>query len=292
MIWQKLQYLVRSTLNFNQVKQCPNCDGKSLQLIDTKYVVTKLYKCENCKLNFRFPVDSKEFSENFYQEEYKADYSTESKGITDLPSDEELAKMMANNFYGKRDYAPFVKALHKPPSAKVVDYGCSWGYSVFQLKKAGFDAEGFDVSMNRAKFGEKIGVKIHSDQQAVRQNNDVIMSSHAIEHLPVISDFVDFAASKLVKDGIFISFSPNGSPEFRAREPHNFHVNWGLLHPNYLDVEFAAHTFRKNPYLILTDDWRYNFTLLENWDGRSQIIGNKRDGQELLIIAKPNILLA
>lgn len=260
-----------------------------MAITDIKYFVTRLYKCQSCKLNFRFPVDSKEFSEKFYQEEYKADYSEISRGITDLPSDEELAEMMENNFYGKRDYSPFIKALHKSPSAKVIDYGCSWGYSVFQLKKAGLDAEGFDVSRGRAKFGEKLRVKINSAQPAVRDNNDVILSSHAIEHLPVISDFVKFAAAKLVKDGIFIAFCPNGSPEFRAREPHNFHVNWGLLHPNYLDIEFAAYTFRKNPYLILTDDWRYDLSILEKWDGKSQIIGSKRDGQELLIIAKPNI---
>lgn len=291
MIWQKLRYLVRSTLNFGQTKQCPNCGGQTLRVLDTKYVVTRLYKCESCKLNFRFPVDSKEFSEEFYQEEYKADYSEISSSITDLPSDEELTKMMESNFYGKRDYSPFVNALHKSPPAKIVDYGSSWGYSVFQLKKAGFDAEGFDVSRSRAKFGEKLGVIIHSTPASMRDQNDVIMSSHAIEHLPVISDFVSLAASKLVKDGIFISFSPNGSPEFRAREPYNFHVNWGLLHPNYLDVEFAVNTFKKNPYLILTDDWRYDLSILEKWDGRSQIISNKRDGQELLIIAKPNITL-
>ncbi|NOS54902.1 MAG: hypothetical protein HOP37_01440, partial [Cyclobacteriaceae bacterium] len=119
-----------------------------------------------------------------------------------------------------------------------------------------------------------------------------IMSSHAIEHLPVISEFIRFASSKLIKDGILISFCPNGSSEFRAREPNTFHVNWGLLHPNYLDVDFAAHTFRKNPYLILTDDWRYNLELLRKWDGHSQIIGEKRDGQELLIIAKPNVIVS
>jgi len=288
---QKLHYLIRSALNFNQKKACPNCGSKTLTLIDTKYVVTRLYKCNECKLNFRFPTDSKSFSEKFYQSEYKANYSEISREITDLPTDTELIGMMQSNFYGKRNYSPFVKALIKKDSGKILDYGCSWGYSVFQLKQAGYDAEGFEISLARAKFGEKIGVKIHHLETSIHTGYDLIMSSHAIEHLPVVAEYIKFAAAKLTREGILMTFCPNGSPEFRRREPHNFHVNWGLLHPNYLDVEFAIHTFKKNPYLILTDDWRYNFEILEEWDGKSQYVGEKLNGQELLIIAKPNVIV-
>ncbi len=291
MLQQKIQYLVRSTLNITQKKQCPNCSHTKFDCLDTKYLVTRLYKCKFCKLNFRFPVDSKSFLEAFYQSKYKANYSDVTREITELPTDEDLIGMMKNNFYGKRNYSPFVKALLKSDSAKILDYGCSWGYSVFQLKQAGYDAEGFEISSARAEFGRKIGVNIHDKQSTVKNDNDLILSSHAIEHLPVVSEYIRFAATKLVHDGILISFCPNGSPEFRAREPKNFHVNWGLLHPNYLDVEFASHTFRNNPYLILTDDWRYNFEQIEKWDGRSQIVGEKLDGQELLIIAKPNVII-
>jgi 2-polyprenyl-3-methyl-5-hydroxy-6-metoxy-1,4-benzoquinol methylase len=291
MLRQKILYLIRSTFNVGQKKQCPNCSHTVFDCIDTKYLVTRLYKCKACKLNFRFPVDSKAFLDKFYQSEYQANYSDVSREITDLPDDEELTRLMQNNFYGKRDYSPFVKALLKTNSAKILDYGCSWGYSIFQLKQAGYDSEGFEISKARANFGEKIGIKIHHEQNDIRDGNDLIMSSHAIEHLPVVSEFIRFAASKLVPDGILMTFCPNGSPEFRNREPHNFHVNWGFLHPNYLDVEFAAHTFRKNPYLILTDDWRYNLEVLEKWDGTSQIIGQKLDGQELLVIAKPNVTI-
>jgi hypothetical protein len=281
MFHQKLQYLVRSILDFNQPKRCPNCSGDQLTVVDTKYFFTRLYKCQCCKLNFRFPVDTKEFLEKFYQSEYQADYSEISRTITQLPSDEDLKQMMKDNFYGKRDYSPFVKALTKSTSSKVIDYGCSWGYSLFQLKNAGYDAQGFEISKVRAAFGKKLGVAIHYNHDDVRDGNHLLMSSHAIEHLPVIQEFVNFAASKLQPDGIFMSFCPNGSNEYRVRDPHSFHVNWGLLHPNY--------TFRKNPYLILTDDWRYDLSMLEKWDGQSQVVGEKLDGQELLIIAKPNV---
>jgi hypothetical protein len=88
-----------------------------------------------------------------------------------------------------------------------------------------------------------------------------------------------------------MAFCPNGSEEFRNRSPKDFHVNWGFLHPSYLDVEFAQKTFEKNPYLILTSDWNHDCKMISEWDGKSQVTGEKRDGKELLIISKPNIFL-
>lgn len=292
MFLQKLKYLFRSILKITQTKRCPNCGATGMMEVDNKYLITRLYKCSSCKLNFRFPVDSKQFLIKFYQSEYQADYSEFTREITSLPTEEQLANMTANNFRGKRDYSPFVASLLKERTGKILDYGCSWGYSIYQLKKAGFDTEGFEISKARAEFGKKIGVTIHSKETDVRNNNDLIMSSHAIEHLPVISEFIKFSKDKLNHDGIFMAFCPNGADEYRKREPGVFHVNWGFLHPNYLDIEFAETTFRRNPYLIMTGDWTYDLNELALWDGQSQVTGSRRDGQELLIISKPNIYLA
>lgn len=286
---QKILYLLRSIKKINQPKRCPNCGASDVTLMDSKYWVTKLLKCNNCKLNFRFPTDSHHFLYEFYQWEYKADYAQETTSITDFPADDVLSVMMQNNFPDKRNHSRFVHALLKQNSGKVLDYGSSWGYSVFHLKNAGYDAQGFEISKPRALLGKKLGVTIFYQHTDIIQAYNLIMSNHAIEHLPVISDFVKFASSKLTPEGIFMAFCPNGSPEYRQRESHNFHVNWGFLHPNYLDIEFAAHTFRNNPYLILTGDWDYDLNVLSMWDGRSQTIGDLRDGKELCIIAKPNI---
>jgi SAM-dependent methyltransferase len=260
-------------------------------LIDRKFFFTRLLKCAQCKLNVRFPLDDSAFMESFYQQSYQAHYSEETHSITDMPADDALLKMMAENFPDKRNHAPFVKALLNSETGKVLDYGCSWGYSVFHLLKAGYNAEGFEISRPRAAFGKKLGVTIHYQHENIGTGFDLVMSNHAIEHLPVVADFILLAATLLKKEGLFMAFCPNGSPEYRQREPNVFHVNWGFLHPNYLDVEFAAHTFRKNPYLILTGDWNYDLNLLTTWDGKSQQIGNLRNGKELFIIAKPNIVL-
>ncbi|MEO5976540.1 MAG: methyltransferase domain-containing protein [Chryseolinea sp.] len=228
---------------------------------------------------------------NFYQQEYKANYSEVTEEITSMPTDKELVEMKNSNFANKRNYTPFVTKLLNSTSGRILDYGTSWGYSVYQLKEAGFDAEGFEISRARAEFGKKINVVIHSSREKVRNDHDLIMSSHAIEHLPVISDFVEFCRKKLGKEGIFMAFCPNGSAEYRKREPYVFHVGWGFLHPNYLDIEFATTCFKHNPYLVLTGDWIFDLNLLQSWDGISQVVGSQRDGHELLVIAKPNVII-
>lgn len=286
---EKLGYLLRSVRNFNRARVCPDCGGSVLNEIDRKWLITRLYCCASCNLQFRFPPDDPKFISEFYQADYKADYSNETHSITDLPSESELQSLMQRNFWGKRDHSRFIYALLRTYDARVMDFGCSWGYSIFQLKTAGYDAEGFEISRQRAEFGKKIGVNITHDATRIRQGNDLIMSSHAIEHVPVISEFVLTAAKALTKDGIFMAFCPNGSPEYRTREPDVFHVNWGFLHPNYLDVNFGCHLFRENPYMIVTGDWDYDLNELSKWDGQSQYVGERRNGKELLLIAKPNI---
>lgn len=233
-------------------------------------------------------MDSKAFSERFYQSDYQACYSEETTDITTLPSDAELNALKASNFKSKRICSPYIRAAVGRSFGSILDYGCSWGYSVFKLKLEGYNQEGYEISCARAAYGGRIGITIHSKTTAVR-DQDVVLSSHTIEHLTVVSDFINFAKSKLWPDGIFMAFCPNGSPEFRKRRPEVFHVNWGLLHPNYLDIDFTVTAFARNPYLVLTDDWTFDLNTISSWDGKSQVVGPQRDGEELLIIAKPNV---
>jgi SAM-dependent methyltransferase len=215
--------------------------------------------------------------------------------MTNLPSDAEIIQLKADCFPKLRSYDSYINALSTKPNQdiKVLDYGCSWGYNVFKLQSSGFDATGFELSKPRAAFGkEKLGVEIFTNLNSIPKDLDMMLSSHVIEHLSDINAFIDLAKKHLKKDGLFVAYCPNGGNEYRLREPHIWHVNWGAVHPNYLDVHYARHIFRHNPYLLLTDDWQYDPEILANWDGKKQIQGSKLDGKELLIIAKPNTILA
>ena len=281
---QKLKYLLRSAANFGQKKECPYCFNTSFQKSDVKYLFTSLLKCDNCGLLHRHPKDKIEWSEKFYQSEYAIDVHM----MTNMPTDEEIQKLKDSCFPNLRDFYPYLQPLIGD-KAKVIDYGCSWGYNVFKLIQSGYNAEGYELSKPRAAFGkQKLEVKIHNDEKELSKEVDLVLSSHVIEHLPDIQHFINLSRTCLKQDGVFMAFCPNGNQEYRKREPDIWHVNWGSLHPNFLDIEFAKFAFKDNPYLILTDDWDFNFELIKNWDDKSQVVGSKLDGKELLIIAKPN----
>lgn len=97
--------------------------------------------------------------------------------------------------------------------------------------------------------------------------------------------------SVLTADGISITICPNGSQEFKKRNPKLFSLTWGQLHPSYIDVNFMQHIFTNNPFYIATGDDIYDLEKIKTWDGISQVTNDDRSGFELLVIAKPNIVL-
>jgi hypothetical protein len=285
MVKQKVHYLFRSAINLSQEKRCPYCNGSKLRKIDGKFFVTALLLCETCKLKHRYPKDDESRLKQFYQKEYSIDTHM----MTKLPCDDEIRKLKENNFPAFRSFDTYINALSKS-ALKIIDYGCSWGYNVFKLLQSGHEAVGYEISIPRAQFGSrKLGVNIFSDVKLLPSQNDIILSSHVIEHLSNIREFITLSKKLLKKDGMFMAFCPNGSEEYRKREPTAWHLNWGDVHPNYLDAEFARFAFRNNPYLILTADWHFNPSDIMNWDKQSQVAGSNLKGKELLIIAKPNV---
>ena len=286
----KLKYFFRSAINTNQKKECPFCGGNDFKRLDSKYFFTSLLECQNCKLNHRHPKDTEFFFNKFYQIDYKIDTSM----MTNIPSDEEINRKKANNFSSLRAYDPYIDACFdgKGKDLTIIDYGCSWGYNVYKLQNSGYDALGYELSVPRAKFGEeKLGVSIYTDENKIRKENDLILSSHVIEHLPFINKFIDLSKKLLKKEGVFMAYCPNGGEGYAKRDPAIWHGTWGLEHPNHLSVEFATQAFKDNPYLVLTGDWEFEPSQIANWDGKSQVVSNIQDGKELLIIAKPNVIL-
>ena len=288
---QKIKYLIRSILHFNQTKKCPFCNNTVLKKIDSKYLFTSLLKCENCELSHRHPKDNEKWLQKFYQSEY----DIETAMMTKLPTDIELVHLKKEVFSSIRSYDKYIDALFKKTpknTVKILDYGCSWGYNIYKLINSGYDVIGYELSMPRAKFGEeKLGVKIIHKEVQLPSKFNVLFSSHVIEHLSDINKFILLSKKLLDNDGVFIAFCPNGSESYSKREPKTYHVNWGAVHPNYLSTEFSQFAFKDNPYLILTGDWDFDTQEIADWDGLSQTVGLKKDGKELLIISKPNIKL-
>jgi 2-polyprenyl-3-methyl-5-hydroxy-6-metoxy-1,4-benzoquinol methylase len=285
---QKIGYLIDSTVRYNTSLSCPYCQSSSAKLIDRKYFVTRLFKCNQCQLQFRHPLESIESNKNFYQLEY-----FEEDGITtDLPSVEELSNLKKTGFkaYPDRDAQRIIDILAGLfpvlDNIKMIDYGTSWGYFSYQFKQKNIDIESYEISVPRANFGNKyleLNIKTQTDE--LRKDNDIFFSSHVIEHLPKIQDMVNLSKSLLRQEGYFVALCPNGSRAYREKNPLGFHKTWGKVHPNLLSADFYQYVFKDNPYLIASSP--YDLNAISQWDKKTQTV-LPLEGEELLIIAKIN----
>jgi 2-polyprenyl-3-methyl-5-hydroxy-6-metoxy-1,4-benzoquinol methylase len=284
----KLDYFATASRKFltRTGMACPNCGTAETGTVATKYIVTRLVRCGGCKLLFRTPTISKEENEAFYQRTYTQGFTT------DLPHDEELRRYLHDGFPAEKNYSRYldiVTAATGDTQRRLFDFGCSWGYGSYQFMQGGFEVEAFEISRPRAAYArDKLGVKIHEGISTVTGEFDVFFSSHVLEHVPAVQEAIDFAFNILAPGGVFIAVTPNGSTDFKTRDPLAWHKFWGMVHPNLLDVEFYSHAFAESSYFLASDP--YLRADISNWkDQPGQTIADVGRGAELLVIAKSRL---
>ena len=245
----KLKYVLESHLkSINPLRNnaCPYCKSKldsKKYLIDVKFYFTKLVECNFCKLLVRLPTDTISENNSFYQQNYKQGYTT------DCPNFEELDALKKSNFENtERDYSRYITILTKlnvKSDAKILDFGCSWGYGLYQLNKAGYNALGFEISKPRLQYGiDNLNVIGYNNSTQIPNDLDVFFSSHVLEHVPDLKFVFELAFEKLKNGGIFIAITPNGSKEFQKKAPNDFHKLWGKVHPILLSKSFVEKNYK------------------------------------------------
>lgn len=263
---------------------CPNCGSSRGTIVDRKFVVTQLRRCADCELLFRTPTDDPAFNASFYENNYTQGFTT------DLPSDAELAKLKQSNFSaGEKDYSYYISVLTQlglEPGARVFDYGCSWGYGSYQLAKAGFEVTAFEVAPTRRRYAkEKLGVRMVDEiDRAVGDlagHFDCFFSAHVIEHVPAPVQAFTYAMQLLKMNGLFISFTPNGSHDYRSISP-GWSKLWGEVHPNFIDDIFLDRSFRRSPRSVGSSPVT-NASIVEEPQLKQL---NKLDGAELFFAAR------
>jgi len=205
------QRLIRRRLE-RQPRVCPYCGPASrLRLIRRKKFLMDILQCETCHLIIRWPADTPQEHDVYYQNEFAAD-SPQSV----LPSRTDLRVLMQDNFLGSpldiNAKIRVLKALR--PSGRVLDFGCSWAYGTYQLQQHGFDAVGFEISKPRGDYGRKnLGQKVIDSLEELSalppESFDIIFSNHVVEHLPDIRNSLSLLAGLLPKDGFVFHVLPN-----------------------------------------------------------------------------------
>lgn len=248
--------------------RCPNCGGSESDFLERKYLVTELRKCRSCKLLFRYPLDFTSENFQFYQQAYRQGFTS------DCPNDETLQQLLSTGFVNSgRDYSPcsdVLRSIRVKPGARVIEFGASWGYGVWQLARAGYEVTGYEISRPRATYArERLGVNVVDSINEIKGGSDVFFSSHTLEHVPSIQEVIMAARKLLKKGGLFVAFTPNGSEEFRRYCPADFHRLWNRVHPNFLTDEFYKQVFQNCPLFLGSSP--YNLTRLSEWDQRGRV---------------------
>jgi SAM-dependent methyltransferase len=244
-----------------------------------------ILQCRKCLLIYRWPCDSVEENRSYYQKRYTAGVATH------LPDAPAIAEMKAKCFrgYPNLDLSAKIQVLKAlKVSGRVLDYGCSWGYGVYQLAAEGFDAVGFEISEPRADYGRRnLGVRIVTDQSQLLKMGgarfDAVFSNHVLEHLPALSRSLDLFRNLLVPGGVTVNVLPNftwlaanSGPEWLWIGEHTpiaptfefFRRN--LPRHGFTDIRIAAGPFDNR----LIEAIRSN---------RTHVIG--AEGEELLVLA-------
>jgi SAM-dependent methyltransferase len=287
-VWEcnmpQLSFLGRVLLNYGTDKRCPYCNSQKTQLESRKYVVLQLRRCTDCGLRFRWPKQTLEFSENYYQRTYKQGLTTE------LPDKETLDRYISSGFIGSPgDHSSTINVLKGLlPKGRVLDYGCSWGYATYQLKQAGYDAVGFEISKPRAEKGRRaLGVEIVDTLQKLdampSASFDGVYASHVLEHLPSLKEVFAFFARVLKPNGVAMVMVPNcGGTLARELGPR-----WGPMlnekHTLSLDADFFQKNMPHFGFNVLTLSDPYEPSQVKAALGQTALL--PAEGQELMVVA-------
>ncbi|MEM7395910.1 MAG: class I SAM-dependent methyltransferase [Verrucomicrobiota bacterium] len=231
----------------------------------------------------RWPKQTDRFNKLFYQRNY---IKLGSDNVI-LPPDEELKVLLENNFEGHhRKLGQRLEAVQtRNEGGRLVVFGANWGYEVFQFRKAGYEAMGFEVSQPRADYArDRLECPVFHEREKVLGEKpfDIFYSSHTFEHLPDPSIGFSFAEEALAPGGWAVILVPNcGGKDAREQG-----LGWGPFSSSFHPMSYTADFFkaalpRHGFENILIYTRPYDIEQIN----RREPNGNE-DGEELLVFAQ------
>jgi 2-polyprenyl-3-methyl-5-hydroxy-6-metoxy-1,4-benzoquinol methylase len=271
-----------------QPRVCPYCGPSSpVSRMRRKKLIMDILQCGKCHLIFRWPLDTAAELDTHYETQF----AEESPQVR-LPKPSELRTLMKSDFatmFGP-DLAHkigILKAIR--PEGRVLDYGCSWGYTTHLMQKNGYEAVGFEVSKSRAEYARmNLGLTVIDSLAALDSvpagSFDVVFSNNVLEHLSSIGAALGSCARLLADDGIALHVLPNFSG--RARRSGEW-IQWiGEDHPvaptmEFFETALTAAGFRRFKFATTPLDEKALAAVMDRSGPSSQL-----DGDELLVVAQ------
>lgn len=228
--------IIKSFILGKQDKTCPFCNSLETREIMDKFFFIKLFRCNNCGLMFRYPKDK--VDNRYYCD---ARYYDEPKTST-LPTNAELIQFKNRNFKGSiYDISDKIAIIKKYMNGgNLLDYGAAWGYNLWQFIHQGFSGLGYEIAIERAKFGEEnLGLKIIYDAKELgllESSFDIIFANHALEHIADIRSEFNRIYKLLKPGGYLFIFVPDCSDI--DKEPWKKTYAFGKRHCIAFDKRF------------------------------------------------------
>lgn len=238
----KHQFLLKTLVKYAtlQPAKCPYCKGDRTTIMQWKNGIWQLRQCNECSLNFRFPKDDPRESLGFYQKKYQQE------NVTDLPREEDITFHISDHFKSVgRDLTTHLKTIRAVvPAGSVLDYGCSWGYGVYQFAQAGYQAAGFEVSRPRVEYGRRVlKVDLTSDIATLPSRGfNMIYSAHVLEHIPDPKESLSAFQRLLKPGGKLFLYVPNCS----GTQAKRLGVKWGQMINEKHVLALTAEFFHQN----------------------------------------------
>ena len=271
---------------FGRNQSCPYCGSMETFLISRKYYFLEMRECLNCTLLFRWPKETVAFNKKYYKSLYSEDDLT-----TNLPIESELKLLIEKDFADtEKKFSDKIKLIQQVmPSGLVLDFGCSWGYFMVQLERAGYQTIGFEISTPRAMFGEgKLGLQIFDNLDDFNKISDTyfdaIFTSHVLEHLPNLQGVFEMFHRLLHKSGMLFIWVPNGE----GLSARKYGIKWGGGISEKHPLLFTSAFFYRN-----LPECGFDVACFSNTDQLPSLerIFEKRpvsslDGDELIVMAR------
>jgi SAM-dependent methyltransferase len=204
---------------------CPLCESNTFKLTDklTGYKspqIFSIYQCTYCDTNFPSPqnVDESIYDVIYSQGKSHPGYDRYWQYYEDIYFVKDPLKFLAKKEINYFAIFEFIKStLLRSSDPKILEVGSGLGYLTFALQKAGYDAQGIEISgeavqMASDRFGPYFS---KTDLYEISRNQspqyDVVISTETIEHVENLQGFIEAMYSLVKKNGFIVLTTPNRS---------------------------------------------------------------------------------
>ena len=268
-MWVKIAYFLQALFIKND-KRCPYCHRADYEVVAKKYKLVDICFCKKCSLYWTNPIFRFPYFYNFF-------YNFSNNKVSNS-GEREIKQLLESNFKNSgRDYKLLLVKLRKIVFGnKILEFGSSWGYFLWQARKLGFDVTGVEISVRCREIGKKLGLTILPDLDGLVKKNkkfNLIFTSHVLEHVGSEINLVFDKFYKLLENNglLFIEV-----PNLLHKNNHIDSKLMGAFHP----LGFSKEFFLKNLS-------QKGFSKIKIFVGYNKLLKNyQNDNSSLIIMAR------